>query len=573
MATFIPPVPSESIGVDSERLVYLALQVLPDEYRVLHSFPWLRPNRSLASEPLREGEADFLILHPKKGLLVLEVKGGHPQLEGQVWTRGGKELRNPFQQARRNRYALLEAVEERTQRRVTRSMFTHGDLVVFPHSLFEGNLPLDAEPRMIVDQLGLDKILEIIECAFEAWQKAPVTITFDQFRVLLDALLPKLRLIRCVGSEIALEREKLVQLTVQQQAVLMGLMASPRVHVSGVAGSGKTLLALEFATALAVKGQRVLLLCYNRHLASWLCEQVQHRPGNEHVKVSTFHSFAFSLALRAGVEMEDPGEGNSEFWDAEVPMILEQALDALRRRGEPEVYDAVVIDEAQDFFRDWWVTVESLTAGGRDGRLYAFSDLKQSLRRAPEPPPVHFDTTFDLRINCRNTSSIGRSAAALADIAFVELPGAPEGEPPRALRSRTEEEARGLLLREVQALMARHTLKAEQVAIIGPTTLERSGLLSAASRQDLRLTSDLAAWRRGGGILVTTARAFKGLEADVIFIYGLSGFSGLFSRTDLYVAWTRARHRLFLHCHGEEVRQEIEAVLSCSPPTLGPGCL
>jgi hypothetical protein len=118
MARFIPEVALEDIVHDSERLVYEALRGLPMGFVVLHSFPWLRPTRDLAGEPLREGEADFVILHPDRGLLVLEVKGGRPELSGRTWSRGGKDLRDPFDQARKSRYALLDAVRERTRKRV-----------------------------------------------------------------------------------------------------------------------------------------------------------------------------------------------------------------------------------------------------------------------------------------------------------------------------------------------------------------------------------------------------------------------------------------------------------------------
>jgi superfamily I DNA/RNA helicase len=63
----------------------------------------------------------------------------------------------------------------------------------------------------------------------------------------------------------------------------------------------------------------------------------------------------------------------------------------------------------------------------------------------------------------------------------------------------------------------------------------------ASSRSD-----DAVDWRRGGGVLVTTARSFKGLEAAIVIAYGLAGFGTFFTPTDLYVAWTRARHRLIL---------------------------
>jgi hypothetical protein len=66
------------------------------------------------------------VIHSERGLLVLEVKGGQPELKGRTWYRGGRELRDPFDQARRSRYALLDAVEERTRRRVLRGLFAQG---------------------------------------------------------------------------------------------------------------------------------------------------------------------------------------------------------------------------------------------------------------------------------------------------------------------------------------------------------------------------------------------------------------------------------------------------------------
>jgi superfamily I DNA/RNA helicase len=76
------------------------------------------------------------------------------------------------------------------------------------------------------------------------------------------------------------------------------------------------------------------------------------------------------------------------------------------------------------------------------------------------------------------------------------------------------------------------------------------------------LIDDAIDWRRGAGVLVTTARAFKGLEADVVIAYGLAGFGALFTPTDLYVAWTRARHRLILICQSGEIRAAVEAALA-----------
>ena len=356
---------------------------------------------------------------------------------------------------------------------------------------------------------------------------------------------------------------------------LQGLLATDRVLVEGTAGSGKTLLALEFAVTLAAQGARVLFLCFNKHLSAWLQEQAQSDPRlksrRDALEIATFHSFAVSLARRAQVEFEIPNESTSSFWDEEVPLILEQALDLLRARGVEPVFDAVIVDEAQDFSRDWWVTVESLTRKGRQGKLYAFLDLKQSLRAEPQLPPVPLQTYFRLTTNCRNTRSIARSGSCLSGAHVTLLPGIPEGEIPATRRAQSSASQAGLALEEVRTLL-RQRVEAKQIVLIGPASLDNGSLSRFREVEGVPLVTDAAEWRRGGGVLVTTARAFKGLEADVVIIYDLSGFGPLFSRTDLYVAWTRARLRLIAICHGPEVRTAIEEVLASAEASVLQEC-
>ena len=565
MARFIPEVAPEDIVHDSERVVYEALRGLPTGFVVLHSFPWLRPMRGLASEPLREGEADFVIVHPERGLLVLEVKGGEPELKGRTWSRGGKELRDPFDQARKSRYALLDAIEERTRKRVNRTMFTHGDAVVFPHVKFTGTLPVNSDPRVLVDAPDLAVLPARIEEAFGAWSRGATHLSPSQFTGLLEALMPKLRLMRCAGAEVSAEHHRIVQITLDQRATLLGLLENERVLVEGTAGSGKTLLALEFALTLADRGERVLFLCYNRHLCAWLQEQTQHDPrahkGVALLEISTFHSCARRLAQRAHVDFDVPSTGEQVFWDEEVPLIMEQALEVLRTRGHSETFDAVVVDEAQDFAPDWWVTIESLSRAGRAGHLYAFLDLNQSLRGTVSLPPVPLPARFRLTTNCRNTKAIARSGASLATIDVRLLPGSPSGEAPAVRRAASAAPEAGIVLAELRQLL-QQGLKPQQLALIGPASHAKGSLARHLDVDGVPLIDDAADWRRGAGVLITTARAFKGLEADVVIAYGLGKFGPLFTPTDLYVAWTRACHRLVLVCQPGEVRAAAESALA-----------
>lgn len=565
MARFIPDVAAEDIVHDSERVVYEALRGLPTGFVVLHSFPWLRPLRDLSGEPLREGEADFVIMHPERGLLVLEVKGGKPELTGRMWSRGGKELRDPFDQARRNRYALLDAIEERTRRRVHRGLFAHGDVVVFPHAQFTGTLPVNSDPRILVDTRDIPMLPARIEEAFKSWARSETHLAQSQFTELLDALMPKLRLMRCAGAEVSAEHHRIVQITLDQRATLLGLLENERVLVEGTAGSGKTLLALEFALTLADRGERVLFLCYNRHLSVWLQEQAKHDPRAHRagalLEISTFHACARRLAQRAHVDFDVPSTGEQTFWDDEVPLIMEQALDVLRTRGQTETFEVVVVDEAQDFAPDWWVSIESLLRAGQAGRLYAFLDVKQSLRGIARLPPVPLPARFRLTTNCRNTKAIARSGAALASVDVRLLPGSPEGEAPTVRRAASTAAEGGLVLAEVRQVL-RQGIKPQQLALIGPAAHAKGSLARHAEIDGVPFIDDAIDWRRGAGVLVTTARAFKGLEADVVVAYGLGGFGAIFTPTDLYVAWTRARHRLILVCQTGEVRVAVEAALA-----------
>lgn len=571
MATMLPRVEPSAISPGSEALVYQALDALPQEYIVLHSYPWLRPERTQRGAPLREGEADFLVLHPERGLLVLEVKGGEVELIRREWfyrIRGRREpMKDPFKQARRNLYKLLDEVEERTGGAISRDAMTYGYGVVFPTGRLQGDLPFEGDPAIVVDANGMEELSERLVAMFQRWGDGPQGLSPAEFRILADTLLPSLRLVRCAGPEIAAADAKLLQLTRDQHATLRGLFVNPRVLVEGVAGSGKTLLALEVAISRAAQGERVQLLCYNRHLAAWLQEQVLREPrlagAAGALRVDSFHALAMRLARAAGVEFTVPeGPAAESFWEREAAEILDQAAGLLRGDPGDPTCDVLVVDEAQDFSPDWWIALEELLEDPEDGPLYVFLDLEQRLRERGDLPPLRMPVRFALTTNCRNTRRIARAGASLLDLSVDLLPGAPEGVRPRLLRAPTRQGQAGVVLAELRRLLGQEGVSPGQVALIGPASHERGSLARHSEVAGHPLTTDAEVWRRGRGVLCTTARAFKGLEADLVVIYDLDGFGGGFTRRDLYVAWTRAKHHLVLVSHGPTSRRAIEAALA-----------
>ena len=120
------------------------------------------------------------------------------------------------------------------------------------------------------------------------------------------------------------------------------------------------------------------------------------------------------------------------------------------------------------------------------------------------------------------------------------------------------------MLQELRRLFDREEVSPPQVAVIGPATKAKGSLADVDEVNGVLLVTSVDAWRDGEGVLVTTARSFKGLEADVVLLYDLGGFGPLFRKEDLYVACTRAKVLLVAVVHGAECRSVIEAALAAS---------
>lgn len=570
MARMIPNVDPAKLDHGSEVPVYVALRDnLADDFTVLHSFPWLRPWRDQGA--LAEGESDFVVLHRRYGLLVLEVKGGRGiRYSGRKWYRssfhGEREFKDPFNQAQRNMHALVDIVEERSGNRLGRRDFTHGYAVVFPHVDYDGVPPPHADRAIIISRRDLIYIDRSVLTAFKAWGTYRWELSISQYNILLhDCLMPKFRIIRRIGPDISSATEKLMELTEQQAQVFEGLYAQNRVLVEGVAGSGKTFLALDRANAFARTGKRTLFVCFNSALATWLRRQVQEDPRTgghrSFLVIRNYHALAKELADSAGIGFKPASGGQltSQFWDEEVPDLLDQAVLEHDARGKDVRFDALVIDEAQDFSESWWYTLTESLIRNYNSPIYAFMDPNQSLRGEVESPPIVLQTTFRLSMNCRNTRKIATASASLLNLKSRSFTRSPLGAALRILRARSVGQQKGLIIRELKRLLSKQDLTPQQVVLIGPRSMAKGSLSDVRTVSRVPLTADADAWRNGYGVLVTTSRSFKGLEADVVLLYDLAEFGNLFQRKDLYVACTRAKFLLIAITHGKECRLALES--------------
>ena len=197
--------------------------------------------------------------------------------------------------------------------------------------------------------------------------------------------------IREHGSRLA---RHIDQLTQEQARVLDHLRYLKRVRISGIPGSGKTLVAAEKAIRMARAGMATLFLCHNPRLADYVSSLTAGSP----VEVLPFTQWVVGLTAS-----RNAAAATWSNYDEPTDDVLGQAFDRLTSARHK--YDAVVVDEGQDFRAEWWALVEAALGQGSAGVLYIFHDDGQAL--LPHRSHYPFDEPIiDLSRNCRNGGRI-----------------------------------------------------------------------------------------------------------------------------------------------------------------------
>ncbi len=104
------------------------------------------------------------------------------------------------------------------------------------------------------------------------------------------------------GTEAKELQDEILRLTSEQIRCLESLRGNRRCFFSGAAGTGKTVLAVEFAKRNARNGDRVLFLCFNRLLAYKL--NMELGEFSDRITVDNFHHYLEELALRSSLREE-----------------------------------------------------------------------------------------------------------------------------------------------------------------------------------------------------------------------------------------------------------------------------
>ncbi len=569
MATIRPELTEERLELlpSSEARFYRACrEQLPDRVLVHHSVRTL-------NDRMVEGEADFVLFDPDSGMLVIEVKGGgvsYDPVTGEwhsIDRHGAKHLiKDPVRQASERMHDLCKLLMDSPRwKRQVNGRITCGYGVLLPDlssAQVDRIRRTDIKRELLGCSTDLDSVAAWTQKLFDAWRKpnevAPGTLGVNIAKELLGQHFEVQPLL---SSRLVEEERVRVRLTEQQSLILEHLGDRNRLAIAGGAGTGKTLLAVEQSRRLAAAGRRTLLVCYNHALADHLREVC---GDGSLIRPTTLHQlyewWASVIHQRTGrnflqeANQQYPGHSRT---DVQLPQAFLGCLDEC----EPPPFDAVVVDEGQDFRDEDWLAIDVLLEK-TSASLCIFHDHNQMLyRRSGYFPITDPRECFALSRNCRNTRPIHGATYRFYIGPSTREPGI-DGEPiVHLVDSDLAAQARSIQ-KQVRILLS-HGIAPHDMAVlvhgaVGGTRPFYNQLVGLPIGSGLNWAD--GKHRLPNTILLESIARFKGLERKIIFLWLGDDVDAGTHREFLYVGMSRAKSRLFLVGTAEACRHAMSEI-------------
>lgn len=540
MSSVFPPFLKSSIP-KSEFAVYRALSNnLSDEWLVIYSPRWTKVN---ADGRIYSGEADFLVFHPKHGMLLIEVKGGGIKYvpESNEWfTTNGQgdshPIKDPFEQASGNLRSVVGVLREQQNLSALPVAYGHAIMFTSMRGLEDFNHP-QAKGGIVATSNELPFIGDWVVAVLDGWKSHENhdALAAEKFGELLKhTFVPALDIAPQLGADIASERLTFQELSGEQFDLLDGLHAVPNVAVRGGAGTGKTILAMKKALNLALNGVPTLLTCYNKALAKWMSTRLHAMLERNNqtwlmssgmLTVSNLHNYALSK-LDIDTQSID--------WDA-IPLLLKEKM-----RETPEDFiRAIIIDEGQDFGASWWEVIRDLQIDDEQ-ILWIFYDPNQSIYQLEdEVAKVPNMVPFELTRNYRNTKSIHNELMPLFEGKALTATG-PSGRPPERIVLKPGQSSLEVVEQVVARLVNEDKVPAHEIAVLTPTRKHSELFVKEIAGIKTQKSGDVELDK----IIVETIFSFKGQERPVIILCEMHKQEYADTRRLRYTAISRASHHL-----------------------------
>ncbi|MEY4483327.1 MAG: hypothetical protein RL693_779 [Verrucomicrobiota bacterium] len=541
-----------------ERDVFNMLAAGPDDWVALHSLdlaPW---NRGLRTE------IDFVVIAPDTGILCIEIKSHENIAFADDRWYPPEIKRSPFKQASDGRHTLYRRLRELAPQ------FKNVPVIhccVFPRALFDLPPNLSIQPWELMDirtfrsfGSGESFCMDLrtrMQRSIQAdgnLSTLAIRLSQSQIEEIVTCCVPVQKRRPDAREEIVRREEQAGKILREQQKPVLQLAAlNDQLIVSGGAGTGKTLIAIEVARRAAEKGRRVALLCFNQLVGEWMREHTSRlTPPMPNLIVGRAIQV---MAEMTGVEI--PDRPSRDFWEIELPRLLEERL------TDPDLkavasFDYLVLDEAQDILARprLWQCLTQFLAGSIERCAFAlfgdFDNQVLSERSVMDETLVALDAAsrpsrWRLSENCRNYRIVGDTAVRLGgfgkdvysgymraggglknyDIAFYE-------------HERAQLDQVGRWLKDFKS----QGYKPSEITILSFRSVDTS----AAARLKHEGFKLRPAWQVGDFTGYTSVHAFKGMENKVVILTDLVLGDSDFHRHLFYTGMTRATESVRVSC-------------------------
>ena len=230
---------------------------------------------------------------------------------------------------------------------------------------------------------------------------------------------------------------------------------------------------------------------------------------------------------------------NSDDWKVIIPFAAVMALedDSISK------FEAVIIDEGQDFSPEMWLVVDMLLAND-DSKLFVFSDTHQGLYSKQNHVPK-LSPPFLLFTNCRNTKRIHELAYSRYEGPPI-LPPKIEGEKVKKICEKSLKAQKDYILSMLDKLIFEEKLKPDDITILIAKSTDFAGHFEQLLQANSTHRFAQQEFKEEHTIRVSTIKRFKGLESSALIIWGLDDLPEHESKELSYVGISRAKSLCYL---------------------------
>ena len=328
-------------------------------------------------------EGDFVVQGPDGHILVVEAKSGEPTQNPAtgLWNTAGGD--NPFTQLDQEWAGVLAQLQRSADSLGIALPFVSSALALPDVTLAPPPGSFAGHPReRVLDQKDLGDLAAWWKRAFATQRLHP---SLQEARRLFEMVFLGGGSSGTAKHTLDFADRIIERLTHCRFDVLEALSDHEQLVFRGGPGTGKTWVALQIADRWAKAGRRVLFLCYNLALEDWLkaiCAKL-----SKNIVVTSFGDLGEELLGRPHPLAFASREAKSRYYDTELPEAMARKL---AEPGFAPVYDALIVDEAQDHNTHpelgvglpgpgWWAMYFRLLKEGAAAPVAIFHDAAQRL--------------------------------------------------------------------------------------------------------------------------------------------------------------------------------------------------